>query len=313
MLPDAPPPADPPTDDGALLTDPRQTDADLRLIERALDARWEVRPQTQKLLPDRLTRIALNLGPDNKPGSGSYAIREQLRAAQALIKMQEANAAAAAKAAQIGLGGTGGTTLNQQINIHSAEPPGASWICDTLDEVAAFFGRSRETIKDWRAKGMPGEAGGPGRPGRYDLREILAWRDTHVGSSGRNDQTATASRAEAQRVREWADARRAEHRLAVEQGAYIEADLALRLVARSDTHAVALFQQVPDRALQLLPADATPDDRREFRAAMQRLVDDVIDAQGEALRELLREIEDEPEGDFASGQSLRDSEDGEDS
>lgn len=48
------------------------------------------------------------------------------------------------------------------------------WIVRTLDQVAAFFDRSREAIKDWRRKGMPGRAGA------WDLRAILRWRDERL-------------------------------------------------------------------------------------------------------------------------------------
>ena len=39
-----------------------------------------------------------------------------------------------------------------------------------MRKVAAFFGVSETTIKDWRARGMPGE------PKRYNLSEITKWR-----------------------------------------------------------------------------------------------------------------------------------------
>lgn len=43
------------------------------------------------------------------------------------------------------------------------------WAAKNLAQVAEFFDRSPQCIHQWRSRGMPG------RPGSYDLREVLRW------------------------------------------------------------------------------------------------------------------------------------------
>lgn len=154
-----------------------------------------------------------------------------------------------------------------------ASPPESPppWLVKTLDQVAAFFDRERETLKDWRRKGMPGTTGA------YDLKEILAWKDANIGASGRPEET-DQSRAEADRRRAWADARRAEVELSKALDQVIEVDDAVREYQRAASTARALFEQFPDRLLQFLPPSATGPDKRHFRDQADRAVQDVIAA-----------------------------------
>ncbi len=45
------------------------------------------------------------------------------------------------------------------------------WFVATLAEVAEFVGRATDTVRHWRTEKPPM----PGKPGRYDVREILRW------------------------------------------------------------------------------------------------------------------------------------------
>jgi phage terminase Nu1 subunit (DNA packaging protein) len=57
----------------------------------------------------------------------------------------------------------------------------ARYVARSLADVAAFFGVHTQTVKAWRAEGMPGDAG------RYDLAEIARWRIATIRSGGGGD------------------------------------------------------------------------------------------------------------------------------
>ena len=158
----------------------------------------------------------------------------------------------------------------------------AAWVVETLDEVAEFFGRSRETIKDWRKKGMPG------KPGEYDLKVIRLWQEENVGSSGRGD-TDDVSRAEAERRKAWAEAKKRELDLKVAEGEYAPIAEIVRIVRRADTHAIALWEQAPDSLLALLPAKMKASEKRCFRNGAAKVVSDVIEAQRQGLIDLQKD------------------------
>lgn len=139
----------------------------------------------------------------------------------------------------------------------------------TLDELAYAFDRRRPTIKEWRAKGLPGV------PGKYDIRDCYRWVRDNVGSSGRADDGDT-SRKEAERRKAWADAEKAEIDVAVKRGALVLLGDVKRSCAHISTHSRALLEQLPDRLLDLLPADATGEDKRLFRESAAKAVADVI-------------------------------------
>jgi len=163
------------------------------------------------------------------------------------------------------------------------------WVVETLDEVAEFFGRQRDTIKDWRKKGMPGKAG------EWDLQAIVPWQQENVGSSGRGD-TDDKSRAEAERRKAWAEAAKRELDLKVATGEFASVDEMIRLIRRADTHAISLWQQTPDRLLGLLPAKTSGRDKRRFRKEAEKIVADVIESQRQGLIDLREEYERSDEG-----------------
>ena len=158
--------------------------------------------------------------------------------------------------------------------------------CETMAQVALALGVSPGSIKRWRSLGMPG------KPGQWDLAAIEAWRAENIGASGRND-SGDEGRAEADRRKAWADARRAELRLQTEAGELISIDVVARVYARHATHARALWEQAPDRLLGLLPATATGDEKRRFRAEATRIVEDVVHT---FYADLLQQVNEAPNG-----------------
>ena len=55
--------------------------------------------------------------------------------------------------------------------------PASKWVATSLQEIADLFSVSLQAVKQWRIEDppMPGE-GRQGRPGRYDIKEVIAWR-----------------------------------------------------------------------------------------------------------------------------------------
>lgn len=53
------------------------------------------------------------------------------------------------------------------------KPKKTKWTAKNLAQVAEFFERSQQCINQWRSRGMPG------RPGAYDLQEVLHWAISH--------------------------------------------------------------------------------------------------------------------------------------
>jgi hypothetical protein len=160
----------------------------------------------------------------------------------------------------------------------------APWVVFTLDQVAEFFGRSRDTLRDWRKKGMPGE------PGAFDLKAILAWKEEAIGSSGRGD-TDDVSRAEAERRKAWAEAKTRELELEQLEGSLAPVDPMIRLVKRAVVHAVALWEQAPDHLVGLLPRGAKGEQKRRFRAAAAKYVFNVTEAIKQGLIDLRHDFE----------------------
>jgi phage terminase Nu1 subunit (DNA packaging protein) len=271
-----PPDGDLPPVEGGLLSDPAALRADLALIRRAATAGWFTNPQAVELLkqlPDRLLLDALKADNLRDRNASAKTLMVVLRSLETLLGSTAQPPGGDAQ-------GKGPTVAIQQNFGLAAGPP---WIVATQEQVADFFGRSTETVKDWRAKGMPGAAGGPGAPGRYDLREILAWRDANIAPSGRDeglrpdgDGQRTISRAEADRRRAVADAQRAELRVTRERNQVMDVAAVVREYQHHATHARALFEQVPHRLMEELPETATADDKRRFRDRAARIVDDVI-------------------------------------
>lgn len=255
----------------------------LRLSE-VISQAWEIPSQLHAVLPQHLTLIALNRTKDGE--SAEISPEDQRGAARLLLQMFAQNV-------NLGANGGGGNrtspTVNTQVNVGVQAGPGGSSqagseqlgevprIAGTQREVAEFFGVSVETIKDWRARGMPGEPGPSGQSGRYDLAEILRWRDATIGPSGRNE-SGDVGRQEADRRRALAAAEKLELEVRQMRGELIDVATAVREFAHANTHARALLEQGPHRLLGLLPAGATGEDKRRFLREAEKWIAGVVQA-----------------------------------
>lgn len=154
---------------------------------------------------------------------------------------------------------------------------GRPWIVDSLAQVAEFFARSIDTIKgEWRANGMPGSAR------RWDLAQILAWRDER-------QQKTAAVRAtdqgvvEAERRRAVAEANRAERRDRREAGDLVEVEEVRRLFAQHVNAARSILEQIPDRVIAALPQGTRAAARRRTQSQARRIVADCCDTLADLL------------------------------
>lgn len=153
----------------------------------------------------------------------------------------------------------------------------APWIVGRLADVAAFFRRSLATVKgEWRPNGMPGNRG------RYDLSEILAWRDRRDEQlRGKSPDAAAKARAETQRA--IAEANIAERKDRLMAGQLIEREAVRRLFVQHVAEAKALLDQLPDRITAALPDKTGSKIRRRAKADAQKIVDDACHALADLL------------------------------
>ncbi len=164
-------------------------------------------------------------------------------------------------------------------------------------EIGELFGVGPRTIGVWRRRGLPCiRPGRRNKPGEWDLAAVLAWWRENVAFAVDADADAS-TRAEAERRRAWARAQREELALAIDRGEYAPIEDIVRIVRRSDTTAIALWEQSPDRLVALLPPKTTAKDRRRFLKGARAIVADVIEAQRQGLidleREYIKETEEE--------------------
>lgn len=176
----------------------------------------------------------------------------------------------------------------------------------TVAEVASHFGVSRRTIHEWVERGCPAPAT---REAMYDLDAISGWRAANVrprpGADGKK-----AKRLDYWRTRnERAKALAAEESLKQQQGDLVETEFVCRLLTRHVATHNALFEQLADRVLSLLPARFPAADRRRVNEGVTKLVTDLrqqmaelIEEWEQELRERIRETDGEA-GDEATGET----------
>ncbi|MFO8014360.1 MAG: hypothetical protein R6X20_13770 [Phycisphaerae bacterium] len=138
---------------------------------------------------------------------------------------------------------------------------GERWIVRTLGDVARFFRLTYDTIKTWRRQGMPGTAG------KFDLAEVVAWRD------GRQKDPAqpTSPHAALARVK----AEREQFELQREQAAWVEVDPICRLIERTVNECRTVLDQLPDQLVAQLPQDLPAEALADCRARCARAIDGV--------------------------------------
>lgn len=183
--------------------------------------------------------------------------------------------------------------------VQSTSPENGKYavVAATLSHVAYIFGKSRDTMRDWRRNGMPG------KPGHFDVREILTWYLSRA-SSGRNDGS-DENRAESEARKAAADADMAEMKAAVMRGELIEVDTICREYVHSATHTRAMLEQIPHRFMAGLIERCphcnepvyTGDDKRRILDANKGHVDDAIEAIHSCLAARMEEPQDTEEDD----------------
>lgn len=126
-------------------------------------------------------------------------------------------------------------------------------------EVATHFAVSERTVGSWRrVHGMPG------KPGRYDLDAIAAWRaERGVGRK----RTQSEERTRLLRI----EAALKKQRLRKLRGELVSADELRRVIVRHIHEAKSLLEQLPDRVVARLPDDCRRS-RDIVRETARRLV-----------------------------------------
>lgn len=221
-----------------------------------------VPPNVADMITRRVALIAAGVDAKGKPAN--YGAKETLEAARLLPKLMRSS------------------------NGKSERPPGEPWIVESLAQVGEFFGKAENTIKVWRERGMPGDPGGPGDHGRYNLKECLVWRDATVASSGRDEgaETGKETRADGDRRKSLAEAEIKEMKAAVMRGELIDVDDVAREYVHSATHTRAMLEQIPHRFMSGLVGKCphcnepvySGDDKRRILDANKRHVDDAMEA-----------------------------------
>jgi hypothetical protein len=169
------------------------------------------------------------------------------------------------------------------------------WVVSSLREVAEFFDLALSTVKgEWRGAGMPGE------PGKWNLKEILAWRearrkparaesggDNHIAIDGKQLSPAMLGLLEAYeryRRRKMANDKTAGELVSRVDAEQEAAELVVRLRER--------FEAVPDELQMEFPLR----ERATWRARLEskvRLILTELSSWGEKTRE-------QPKNDQAS-------------
>lgn len=118
--------------------------------------------------------------------------------------------------------------------------------------------------------------------------ESDAWKEANVKPTGRTEETPPVPEGEKSRGH-WEtekakqDARFKKLKADQLEGRLIEKDIAIRLLSQQAATAKAHFEQVPDRALALLPKNTSPAMRTRFLDSMNAMVADVLETMAVAV------------------------------
>lgn len=119
---------------------------------------------------------------------------------------------------------------------------------------------------------MPSAGGG-----KYNLQTCRVWISANVKPTGRGDgDNGGLDRGywETRKVKEQALQERIKRKQL--EGSLIEVDVVARHNERRIAHAKALFEQVPDRVLGLLPKTVKSDAKRTVRDRVAEMVEDIL-------------------------------------
>lgn len=140
----------------------------------------------------------------------------------------------------------------------------------TLGEVARYFGRAEQTVKQWRTATPPM----PGSQGRYPLRAIAQWLAQRFDAKQPSAQAS--EQKEKLEVAKLAIAVKRQQ-LLYEQlaGQLVAVDQVARLFERTINEHNAQIDQLKDRVLSLVPEDLSPTDRRRLLKGITKAVEDL--------------------------------------
>ena len=145
----------------------------------------------------------------------------------------------------------------------------------TIAEVAGHFGVAVRTVGNWRVTGMPG------RPGRFNLAAIAAWRE---GQSLGCDRQGDGKPGD--RLKE-AEAQLKELKLAKLRGELVAADAVCRLFRRQIAEAKTHLDQLPEEITGEF-GDLVPD---KLLARVRERIRVRVDSACSALADLLKGAE----------------------
>ena len=157
----------------------------------------------------------------------------------------------------------------------------------SVPEVARHFGVSERSVHTWLASGCPR----PPRGKPYDLAAIAAWRAANVRPRPEERKSETAKTLDDWRIRtERARALAAEDDLRIRKGELVETDWVVRLLTRHVATHNALFEQLVDRVLSVLPAELQQQDRRRVSDSVAKIVHDLRQQMAESIEEWEQEL-----------------------
>lgn len=142
--------------------------------------------------------------------------------------------------------------------------------------LARELGRSVRQLTEYRQRGLPQEA-----DGRYCLEDCRAWIAANIKPTARSisgEMPAPIGEAAASDFALW-NARKTQHQARQEklkadelEGRLIDVDIPAREAERRIAHCRALFEQIPDRLLGILPRKTPAKIRGGLRDAVQEWI-----------------------------------------
>lgn len=166
-----------------------------------------------------------------------------------------------------------------------------------MRELALAIGRSDRCVRDYLPRGLPRRS-----DGSFVVVDCLAWIKANIHPTGRacdsmhvdttGDDGFDRAYWEKQKTR--FEALNQELKFRAAAGELIEVDLVAREAERRISHAKALFEQIPDRLLGLLPKEVKAAAKKAFRERTAEMLEDVLFALSAAEETDTDGISDDP-------------------
>ena len=165
----------------------------------------------------------------------------------------------------------------------AAEEPKAlqsAFVVKTLAQVGQFFGRARDTVKEWVSNGMPGKSGS------YDLSHIARWRLARTEIPAAVDLAEQKKRHEIEKIMEEISQLRrkadeAVGKLVDRQVEEAEVAICLRVVRQN-------FERLPERLRPFVEGQELPEGHGQ--RVRHELARQIVSALQESERRMLRVV-----------------------